>query len=151
MRIIENRQEERHMSKRIISTPDAPAAIGTYSQAVKVGYTVYLAGQIGLDPETMEMAEGIEAQIGRVFENMKAVAEEAGGSLDEVVKITAFLTDLNYYAKFNEMMARYFAEPYPARVTVGVASLPREALIEVDAIMELSGAGATASELEIPK
>jgi reactive intermediate/imine deaminase len=126
------------MSKTIISTPNAPAAIGTYSQAVKVGYTVYFAGQIGLDPETMQMAEGIEAQIIRVFENMAAVAEEAGGSLEEVVKVTAFLTDLNYYVKFNEMMAKYFSEPYPARVVVGVSSLPRGALLEVDAIMELS-------------
>jgi reactive intermediate/imine deaminase len=97
------------------------------------------------------MVDGIEAQIIRVFENMKAVAEEAGGSLNEVAKVTAFLTNLNYYAKFNEVTTKYFYEPYPARTTVGVASLPRGALLEVDAIMELSGAGATSSELEIPK
>lgn len=126
------------MSKTIISTPNAPAAIGTYSQAVKVGYTVYLAGQLGLDPVTMKMAEGIEAQIVRVFENMTAVAEAAGGSLEEVVKVNVFLTDLGNFIKFNELMAQYFPEPYPARAVIGVAALPRGALVEVDGVMELS-------------
>jgi len=126
------------MSKTIISTPNAPAAIGTYSQAVKVGYTVYLAGQLGLDPATMKMAEGIDAQIVRVFENMAAVAEAAGGSLEDVVKINVFLTDLGSFVKFNELMAQYFPEPYPARAVIGVASLPRGALVEADGVMELS-------------
>ena len=126
------------MSKSIIFTPNAPAAIGSYSQAVRVGYTVYLAGQIGLDPTTMHLVEGIDAQIARVFENIRAVAEEAGGSLDEIVKITVYLTDLGDFAKVNEVMASYFAEPYPARAVVGVAALPRGALVEVDTIMELT-------------
>lgn len=125
------------MSKSIIATANAPAAIGTYSQAVKVGYTVYFSGQIGLDPETMQLVDGIEAQIARVFENMKAVAEEAGGSLENVVKVNVFLTDLAHYTKFNEMMAEYFPQPYPARAVVGVAALPRGALVEADAVMEL--------------
>ena len=126
------------MAKTIISTPHAPAAIGTYSQAVKVGYTVYLAGQLGLDPVTMKMAEGIDAQIVRVFENMTAVAEAAGGSLEDVVKVNVFLTDLGNFIKFNELMAQYFPEPYPARAVIGVAALPRGALVEVDGVMELS-------------
>ena len=126
------------MSKTIISTPNAPAAIGTYSQAVKVGYTVYLAGQLGLDPVTMKMAEGIDAQIVRVFENMTAVAEAAGGSLEDVVKVNVFLTDLGNFIKFNELMAQYFPEPYPARAVIVVAALPRGALVEVDGVMELS-------------
>lgn len=125
------------MSKTIINTSNAPAAIGTYSQAVKVGYTVYLAGQIGLEPDTMTMVEGIDAQIVRVFENMQAVANEAGGSLADVVKLTVYLTDLANFLKFNEIMTTYFAEPYPARAVVGVAALPRGALVEADAIMEL--------------
>ena len=125
------------MSKTIIHTPQAPAAIGTYSQAVRVGNTVYLSGQIGLDPSTMLMVEGIDAQIGRVLENMKAVAEAAGGSLSDVVKLSVFMTDLSHFAKFNEVMAGYFAEPYPARAVVGVASLPRGALVEAEAIMNL--------------
>ena len=126
------------MSKTIIHTPQAPAAIGTYSQAVRVGNTVYLSGQIGLDPSTMLMVEGIDAQIGRVLENMKAVAEAAGGSLSDVVKLSVFMTDLGHFAKFNEVMSRYFAEPYPARAVVGVAALPRGALVEADAIMDVS-------------
>jgi len=126
------------MSKTIISTENAPAAIGTYSQAVKVNYTVYLAGQIGLDPATGHMVEGIDAQIIRVFENMLAVAEAAGGTLEEVVKVTVYLTDLAHFAKFNATMATYFSAPYPARAVVGVAALPRGALVEADAIMELS-------------
>ena len=125
------------MSRTIVSTTGAPAAIGTYSQAVKVGDTVYLSGQIGLDPSTMLMVEGIDAQIGRVLENMKAVAEAAGGSLSDVVKLSVFMTDLGHFAKFNEVMAGYFAEPYPARAVVGVASLPRGALVEAEAIMNL--------------
>ena len=122
----------------IIASPKAPAAIGTYSQAVKVGNAVYLSGQIGLDPVTMQLADGVDAQIKRVFENLQAVAEEAGGSLSDVVKITAYLTDLGNFAKFNESMSKYFAEPYPARAVVEVAALPRGALVEADAIMVLT-------------
>ena len=125
------------MAKTIISTPKAPAAIGTYSQAVKVGNTVYLSGQIGLDPESMQMVEGIDAQITRVFENLKAVAEAAGGSLSDVVKLNIFLTDLGNFAKVNEAMTRYFSEPFPARAAIGVASLPRGALVEADGVMAL--------------
>jgi reactive intermediate/imine deaminase len=125
------------MSRSIVSTPNAPAAIGTYSQAVKAGNTVYLSGQIGLDPATMQMAEGFEAQTVRVFENMKAVAEASGGSLADAVKLTIFLTDLSNFAKVNEVMARYFAEPYPARAAVGVKELPRGAVVEADAILVL--------------
>jgi reactive intermediate/imine deaminase len=125
------------MTKKIIHTNDAPKAIGTYSQAVRAGNTVYLSGQIGLDPRTMQMVEGIDAQIKRVFENLKAVAEAAGGSLDDVVRFTVYLTDLKHFAKVNEIMATYVAEPYPARAAIGVASLPRDALVEVDAVMVL--------------
>ena len=125
------------MAKTIISTPNAPAAIGTYSQAVKVGDTVYLSGQIGLDPQSMTMLEGIDAQIVRVFENLKAVAEAAGGSLADVVKLNVFLTDLSNFAKVNETMSRYFSEPYPARAAVGVKELPRGALVEADGVMVL--------------
>ena len=123
------------MSKQIIATTSAPAAIGTYSQAVKAGNTVYLSGQIGLDPATMQMVEGFEAQTVRVFENLKAVAEAAGGSLADAVKLNIYLTDLANFAKVNEVMARYFSEPYPARAAVGVAALPRGALVEADAVM----------------
>jgi reactive intermediate/imine deaminase len=123
------------MAKIIISTPNAPAAIGTYSQAVKVGDTVYMSGQIGLDPVSMQMVDGIEAQIVRVFDNLKAVAEAAGGSLADVVKLNVFLIDLANFAKVNETMARYFAEPFPARAAVGVKELPRGALVEADAVM----------------
>ncbi|MEY2633064.1 MAG: hypothetical protein RIR00_1718 [Pseudomonadota bacterium] len=123
------------MPKTIIATPLAPAAIGTYSQAVKVGDTVYLSGQIGLDPQSMTMVEGIDAQIVRVFENLKAVAEAAGGSLADVVKLNVFLTDLANFAKVNETMARYFNEPFPARAAIGVKELPRAALVEADAVM----------------
>lgn len=125
------------MSKTIIATPNAPAAIGTYSQAVKAGNTVYLSGQIGLDPATMQLVEGIEAQIHRVFQNLKAVAEAAGGSLADVAKLNVFLTDLGHFAKVNEIMAQYFSEPYPARAAVGVKELPRGALVEADAILVL--------------
>ena len=125
------------MSKTIISTPAAPAAIGTYSQAVKVGDTVHLSGQIGLDPGTMQMVDGIEAQIVRVFDNLKGVAEASGGSLADVVKLNIYLTDLGNFAKVNETMAQYFSEPFPARAAVGVAALPRGALVEADAVMVL--------------
>jgi reactive intermediate/imine deaminase len=125
------------MQKTIISTPLAPAAIGTYSQAVKVGSTVYLSGQIGLDPANMQMVEGIEAQIHRVFSNLKAVAEASGGSLADVVKLNIFLTDLANFALVNSIMAEYFSQPYPARAAVGVASLPRNALVEADGVIEL--------------
>ncbi len=121
--------------KTIIQTNDAPAAIGTYSQAVKVGDTVYLSGQIGLDPESMQMVQGIEPQIHRVFQNLRAVTVAAGGSLGDVVKLNIFLTDLANFAKVNEIMAEYFAQPYPARAAVGVASLPRAALVEADGVM----------------
>lgn len=125
------------MSKQIIKTPDAPQAIGTYSQAVKVGSTVYLSGQIGLDPTSMQLEEGIEHQIHRVFKNLQAVAIASGGTLADVVKLNVFLTDLVHFAKVNEIMAQYFQEPYPARAAVGVASLPRGALVEADAVMVL--------------
>jgi reactive intermediate/imine deaminase len=122
-------------NKVVIQTPDAPAAIGTYSQAVRVENTVYLSGQIGLDPTSMQMVEGIEAQIHRVFQNMRAVADATGGSLDDVVKLNIYLTDLGHFAKVNEIMATYFPQPYPARAAVGVASLPRNALVEADGVM----------------
>lgn len=124
-------------AKQIIQTHGAPAAIGTYSQAVKVGNTVYLSGQIGLDPVTMQMVEGFEAQVHRVLTNLKAVAEAAGGSLGDVVKLNIFLTDLSYFASVNTIMAEYFSQPYPARAAVGVASLPRNALVEADGVMVL--------------
>lgn len=124
--------------KTIITTDRAPAAIGTYSQAVRSGNTVYLSGQIGLDPTTMQLAEGIEAQIRRVFANLAAVAEAAGGSLADVVKLNVYLTDLGHFTKVNEIMAEYFTQPYPARAAVGVASLPRGALVEADAVMVLA-------------
>lgn len=122
-------------NKSVIQTPDAPAAIGTYSQAVRVDETVYLSGQIGLDPNTMQMVEGIEAQIHRVFQNLRAVADAAGGSLNDIVKLNIFLTDLAHFAKVNEIMATYFHQPFPARAAVGVASLPRNALVEADGVM----------------
>ena len=127
------------MAKTIIATPNAPAAIGTYSQAVRCGDTVYLSGQIGLDPASMQMVDGIDAQIVRVFENLKAVAEAAGGSLADVVKLNVFLVDLANFAKVNETMARYFSEPFPARAAVGVKELPRGALVEADAVMVQGG------------
>ena len=124
--------------KSVISTPNAPAAIGTYSQAVQVGGTVYLSGQIPLDPRTMQLVDGIEAQITRVFDNLAAVANAAGGSLNDVVKLNVFLTDLAHFAKVNEIMAAYFQAPYPARAAIGVAALPRGAQVEMDAIMVLA-------------
>jgi reactive intermediate/imine deaminase len=127
------------MSKSIVSSAGAPAAIGPYSQAVKAGGTVYLSGQIALDPVSGQLVEGgFEAQVHRAFQNMKAVAEAAGGSLADVVKLTLFLTDLADFPKANEIMQTYFAQPYPARSTVGVASLPRGALFEAEAVMVLA-------------
>ena len=128
------------MTKQIIHTNDAPQAIGTYSQAVRVsgGDTVYLSGQIGLNPVSMQMAEGIEAQIQQVFSNLKAVAKASGGSLSDVVKLNIFLTDLDNFALVNEIMAGHFSQPYPARAAVGVKALPRGALVEMDAAMVLS-------------
>jgi reactive intermediate/imine deaminase len=122
-------------TKQMIKTNHAPAAIGTYSQAVKIGNTVYLSGQIGLDPNSMELVEGIEAQIHRVFNNLKAVTAAAGGSMADIVKLNVFLTDLANFSLVSEVMAEYFTEPYPARAAVGVASLPRGAIVEADGIM----------------
>ena len=122
-------------NKFMIQTPDAPSAIGTYSQAVRVDNTVYLSGQIGLDPNSMIMDDGIEAQINRVFQNLRAVADAAGGSLDDVVKLNIYLTDLAHFSKVNEIMSTFFHQPFPARAAVGVASLPRNALVEADGVM----------------
>lgn len=121
--------------KTVIHTRDAPTAIGTYSQAVRVGDTVYLSGQIGLDPQSMQLAEGVEGQVHRVFRNLAAVADAAGLSLEHAVRITVYLTDLAHFARVNEIMAQYVREPYPSRAAVGVASLPRGALVEIDAIL----------------
>ena len=127
------------MNKIIISTPDAPQAIGTYSQAVRVGDTVYLSGQIPLVPATMQMVDGdIAAQVRQVFSNLAAVAAAAGGSLNDCVKVHVFLTDLVNFPVVNEVMAEFFTEPYPARAAIGVAALPRGAQVEVDAIMVLN-------------
>lgn len=124
--------------KAIIRTDKAPQAIGTYSQAVKVGKTVYLSGQIPLVPETMQLIEGdISEQIQQVFENLKAVAEAAGGDLGDIVKLNVYLTDLSHFPVVNEIMGRYFFEPYPARAAVGVAALPKSACVEMDAVMHL--------------
>ncbi|WP_439641850.1 RidA family protein [Nevskia sp.] len=124
------------MSRTIIKTDDAPAAIGTYSQAVKCGNTVYLSGQIPLDPKTMTLVNAtIEDEIHQVFKNLRAVATAAGGGLGDFAKLNVFLTDLGHFAKVNEIMATYFAEPYPARAAIGVASLPRGARVEADAVM----------------
>jgi reactive intermediate/imine deaminase len=126
------------MTRKTIQTGRAPQAIGTYSQAVRCGNTVYMSGQIPLVPETMELVEGdMEAQIRRVFDNLSAVAEAAGGSLDDVAKLNVFLVDLGNFALVNEIMAGYFREPYPARAAIGVASLPKGAQVEMDAILEL--------------
>lgn len=126
------------MAREIIATDRAPQAIGTYSQAVKVGNTVYLSGQIPLIPETMEMIDGdMEAQIVRVFDNLTAVAQAAGGDLNDIAKLNIFLTDLSHFPLVNEVMARYFTQPYPARAAIGVASLPKDAGVEMDGVMEL--------------
>jgi len=121
--------------KTVIRTPEAPAAIGTYSQAVRAGNTVYLSGQIGFDPTTMQLVDGIDAQIDRVFRNLEAIARAAGLGLEHTVRMTVYLTDLAHFAKVNEIMAKYLKEPYPARAAIGVASLPRGALVEIDAIL----------------
>ena len=126
------------MSREIIRTDQAPQAIGTYSQAVKVGGTVYLSGQIALDPQTMTMVEGdTETEIRRVFDNLQAVARAAGGSLNDTVKLNVFLVDLSNFALVNQVMAEYFDEPYPARAAIGVAALPRNASVEMDGVLEL--------------
>ncbi len=126
------------MSKTIIHTEHAPAAIGAYSQAVRAGNTVYLSGQIPLDPTTMQCVEGgFAEQAHQVFKNLQAVCEAAGGSLNDIVKLNAFLTDLSNFAIFNEVMAQYFTQPYPARAAIGVASLPRGVMVEADGVMVL--------------
>lgn len=130
------------MTRQVISTNEAPKAIGTYSQAVRAKDTVYLSGQIGLDPGTMQLEEGVDAQIHRVFRNLSAVSRASGGSLANLVKLNVYLTDLSNFARLNEIMGEYFAEPYPARAAVGVASLPRGALVEMDGILVL-GIGET--------
>ncbi len=126
------------MSKKVIATTNAPAAIGPYSQGVRAGNTVYLSGQIGFDPANMQLAEGLDAQARRVFSNLEAVAAAAGSSLADAVKLTIYLVDLGNFARVNEIMAQHFKEPYPARATVQVAALPRGALIEVDAVLVLA-------------
>lgn len=123
------------MTKHRIQTADAPQAIGTYSQAIEASGTFYLSGQIGLDPKSMEMADGFEAQAHQVFSNLRTLAAAAGSTLDDAVKLTVFLADLGNFAKLNEIMAGYFTEPYPARSAVGVSQLPKGALIEIDAIL----------------
>jgi reactive intermediate/imine deaminase len=125
------------MSRTVINTENAPAAIGTYSQAIKAGNTVYMSGQIPLDPKTMELVEGFEAQTVQVFENLKAVAEAVGGSLKDIVKLNIFLTDLGNFATVNEVMSRYFQQPYPARAAIGIAALPKAAQVEMDAVLVL--------------
>ena len=121
--------------KTAIHSKDAPAAIGTYSQAIRAGDTLYISGQIGFDPVTMQLVEGIDAQIDRVFRNIAAIAQAADLGLESTVRMTVYLTDLAHFARVNEVMARYLREPYPARVAIGVASLPRGALVEIDAIL----------------
>jgi reactive intermediate/imine deaminase len=129
------------MKKKTIQTTDAPQAIGTYSQGIRVsgGDTVYVSGQIGLDPLSMQMVNGIEEQIHRVFLNLKAVAAAGGGSLGDIVKLNVYLIDLANFQKVNEIMASYFEAPYPARAAVGIAALPRGALVEMDAVLVLPG------------
>jgi reactive intermediate/imine deaminase len=121
--------------KTTIQSDGAPAAIGTYSQAVRAGDTVYVSGQIGFDPATMQLVEGIEAQIHRVFKNLAAIAQAAGLGLDRAVRMTVYLTDLGHFAKVNEIMAQYVGQPYPSRAAIGVSSLPRGALVEIDCIL----------------
>jgi reactive intermediate/imine deaminase len=127
------------MPRQPIQTSAAPQAIGTYSQAMRAGNTVYLSGQIGLVPESMTLAEGIDAQIHQVFRNLQAVASAAGAALDGAVKVTVFLTDMGNFARVNEAMAQHFNPPYPARAAVGVASLPRGALVEIEAVLVVDG------------
>ncbi|SEN37261.1 reactive intermediate/imine deaminase [Nitrosospira multiformis] len=125
------------MEKKTIHTTDAPQAIGTYSQGIRVsgGDTIYISGQIGLEPSTMQMVEGIENQIHRVFQNLTAVAAAGGGSLRDIVKLNVYLTDLSNFQKVNEIMVQYFSTPYPARAAIGVSALPRNALVEIDAVL----------------
>jgi reactive intermediate/imine deaminase len=125
------------MPREIINSPGAPRAIGTYSQAVRAGDTVYISGQIGLDPASMQLAAGFDAQVRRVFANLAAVAEAAGGTLDDAVKLTVYLTNLENFSGVNDAMAEYFRQPYPARAAVGVSRLPKDALVEIDAILQL--------------
>ena len=125
------------MTRQAVDTKNAPRAIGAYSQAIRTGSTVYLSGQIALDPETMQMAEGIDAQIRRALDNLQAVAAAAGGTLDDIVKLTIYLTDLGHFPRVNDIMADYFRPPYPARATIGISSLPRNALIEIEAVLSL--------------
>ncbi|MCZ8130188.1 MAG: RidA family protein [Steroidobacteraceae bacterium] len=126
------------MPRQVIHTNDAPAAIGTYSQAVRIGNTVYLSGQTPLDPKTMELVPGdFEAQARRVFENLAAVAAAAGGTLNDAVRVGIYVTDLGNFPVVNKVMSEYFAQPYPARSTIGVASLPRGAAVEIDCVLEL--------------
>ena len=125
------------MSKDAIQSPEAPAAIGPYSQAIRVGNVVYLSGQIGLDPGTMQMVDGVEAQAHQVFKNLRAVVTAAGGGFEHVAKLTVYVTSMTHFPRVNEIMAQYFSTPYPARAAVGVAELPRNALVEIDAIMVL--------------
>ncbi len=127
--------------KKIISTPHAPAAIGPYSQAISVGDTTYLSGQIPLDPASMQLVEGFDNQVRRVFDNLKAVCEAAGGSLNDLVKVNVFLLDLGNFSKVNEIMATYISEPYPARAAVGVSALPRGAQVEIEGVMVLVSTG----------
>ena len=130
------------MVKQVIHTPEAPAAIGPYSQAIRVGGTLWMSGQIALDPSTMQIVDGgIEAQAHRVFRNMRAVAQAAGATLDDVVKLTIFMVDLGEFGKVNEIMATYFSQPYPARSTVQVAALPRGSRVEVEGVIALNGGG----------
>ncbi|SFU43573.1 RidA family protein [Nitrosospira multiformis] len=128
------------MEKKTIHTTDAPQAIGTYSQGIRVsgGDTIYISGQIGLEPSTMQMVEGIENQIHRVFQNLTAVAAAGGGSLRDIVKLNVYLTDLSNFQKVNEIMVQYFSTPYPARAAIGVSALPRNALVEIDAVLVVS-------------
>jgi len=126
------------VSKQVIHSKHAPAAIGPYSQAIRVGDTVYMSGQIGLDPASGNLVDGLEPQAHQVFKNLRAVAQAAGGELDDIVKVTLLLADLGDFAKVNDIMASYFSQPYPARATYQVAALPRGARIEVDAIMEMT-------------
>lgn len=130
------------MSKDVISSPDAPAALGPYSQAIRAGNTVYLSGQLGLDPATGNLVEGVEAQAHQVFRNLAAVARAAGGQLDDIVKLTILMADLADFAKVNEIMATYFHAPFPARATYQVAGLPKNARIEIEGVLVLPSATA---------
>ena len=126
------------MSKQVVNSLDAPAALGPYSQGIRAGHTVYLSGQLGLDPKTGNLADGIDAQTHQVFQNLRAVALAAGGKLDDMVKLTILMANLGDFAQVNEIMKGYFAEPYPARATYQVAALPKAALIEIEGVLELS-------------